>query len=288
MSPPDDDTFVLTLVCPDRLGIVHAVSGALAEHGYNIVESQQFGDKATGRFFMRVETSAAQGSAPESEIRVALSDLGAQFDMDWAWNRSAERPRLLILVSKFGHCLNDLLYRQRVGALRVEIAAVASNHPDFEPLVRSYGIAFHHLPVSKETKAEQEGRILDLVDSLGIELVVLARYMQILTSSTAQRLAGRAINIHHGLLPSFKGSAPYNQAFERGVKVIGATAHYVTEDLDEGPIIAQGVQPVDHSMSAEQLTVIGRDIECQALARAVEWHVEHRVLMNGSRTVVFA
>ncbi|MHB1988383.1 MAG: formyltetrahydrofolate deformylase [Acidimicrobiales bacterium] len=281
------DSFVLTLACPDRLGIVHAVSGLLAGHGYNIVESKQFGDPQTGRFFMRVQVETVTPLTTMVQLRRELGDLGHRFAMEWGWHDSRVRPSLLVLVSRFGHCLNDLLYRYSVGALRVHIPAVVSNHPDFADLVRSYGIAFYHLPVTPESRSVQETRILALADEHGADLVVLARYMQILTSETAAKLSGRAINIHHGLLPSFKGANPYKQAYERGVKVIGATAHYVTEQLDEGPIIEQIVQPVDHAMSPADLAVVGRDIECQALGRAVTWHVEHRVFLNSGRTVVF-
>lgn len=279
--------FVLTVACPDRVGIVHAVSGLLAERGYNIVESKQFGDRESGRFFMRVQVEALGQAASDHVTTEALETLAREFDMDLRWHNVAERPAVLVLVSRFGHCLNDLLYRYQVGSLPVRIRLVVSNHPDFEELALSYGVAFRHLPVTRQTKAAQESQILELVEEHEVDLVVLARYMQILTPETTARLAGKAINIHHGLLPSFKGANPYRQAYDRGVKVIGATAHYVTEDLDEGPIIEQAVQWVDHAMSPEQLAVVGRDIECQALARAVGWHAEHRVFLNGARTVVF-
>ncbi|MHB8245562.1 MAG: formyltetrahydrofolate deformylase [Acidimicrobiales bacterium] len=281
-------SLVLTLACPDHLGIVHAVSGLLADYGYNIVESQQFGESESGRFFMRVRAESIAEPRAVARFADSLEEVRHRFQMDLAWHDEAVRPAVLILVSKAGHCLNDLLYRHSVGALPVRIPLVVSNHPDFEDLVASYGIAFCHLPVTPATKDQQEAQILELVDSHEIDLVVLARYMQILTPSTVKALTGRAINIHHGLLPSFKGASPYRQAFERGVKVIGATAHYVTEHLDEGPIISQSVRAVDHTMTPGELAVIGRDIECEALARAVTYQAEHRVFLNGARTVVFA
>ena len=280
-------SFVLTLACPDRIGIVHAVSGLLAEHGYNIVESQQFGDGETGRFFMRVHVASVRSRDSSDELHGALSELGRSFEMDWGWHDLSYRPKLLILVSRFGHCLNDLLYRYRIGALPVRIPAIVSNHTDFDALADSYGIPFHHLPVTPETKSVQEADVLEIAERNEVDLVVLARYMQILTAGTAKHLSGRAINIHHGLLPSFKGAKPYRQAYDRGVKVIGATAHYVTEQLDEGPIIDQAVEAVDHTLSPSGLAAVGRDLECRALARAVTWHVSHRVLLNGNRTVVF-
>jgi formyltetrahydrofolate deformylase len=277
---------VLTLTCPDRVGIVHAVSGLLAGGDVNILESQQFADPDTGRFFMRVQAALSE-RVRLADLRTEFAPLAERFEMSWGMHDPAERPKILILVSRMGHCLNDLLYRHRIGALRAEIVAVASNHPDFESLTRSYGIAFHHLPVTPETRAAQESKLLALADELGVELVVLARYMQILTEPTVELLAGKAINIHHSFLPSFKGAHPYHQAYRRGVKLIGATAHYVTTDLDEGPIIEQEVARVDHTRSPDELVAIGRDIECVALARAVRWHLERRVMLNGNRTVVF-
>jgi formyltetrahydrofolate deformylase len=208
--------------------------------------------------------------------------------MDWQIHRAEEKMRVILMVSKFGHCLNDLLFRSRIGALPVEIAAVVSNHTDFEELVASYGVPFHHIPVTKDTKPQAEERLLRLVEEEHVELVVLARYMQVLSDHLCKSLSGRIINIHHSFLPSFKGAKPYHQAYARGVKLIGATAHYVTADLDEGPIIEQEVERVGHQVTPEQLVAVGRDVECQALARAVKWHGEHRVLLNGRRTVVFA
>jgi formyltetrahydrofolate deformylase len=279
--------YVLTLSCPDKQGIVHAVSSYLFMTGCNIVDSQQFGDQDTGLFFMRVAFSA-EPQVTSEKLRASFAAVADSFQMDWQIHRSDEKMRVLIMVSKFGHCLNDLLFRSRIGALPVEIAAVVSNHRDFEELVGSYGVPFHHIPVTKDTKSEAEERLLDLVESEGVELVVLARYMQVISDDLCKRLAGRIINIHHSFLPSFKGAKPYHQAHARGVKLIGATAHYVTADLDEGPIIEQEVERVGHWVTPEQLVAVGRDVECQALARAVQWHSEHRVLLNGRRTVVFA
>jgi formyltetrahydrofolate deformylase len=283
---PDRVTeFVLTLSCPDRPGIVVAVAGLLAARGGNIVESQQFGDQDTGRFFMRVQFTVPDQSG--DELRAGLTELAPELNLEWSLWDTAVRPRVLILVSKAGHCLNDLLHRQRSGQLGIEIAAVASNHPDLRPLTQTYGIDYHHLPVTQETRAWQEGEILTLVEHYRIDFVVLARYMQVLSDDWCAKLAGRVINIHHSFLPGFKGARPYHQAHARGVKLIGATAHYVTGDLDEGPIIEQEVARVDHTQGPADLMAVGRDTECQALARAVRWHAEHRVLLNGAKAVVF-
>ncbi len=279
--------YVLTLSCPDRQGIVHAVSSYLFMTGCNIVDSQQFGDQDTGLFFMRVHFSA-EPAVTADKLRASFAAVAESFRMDWQIHPAEARMRVLIMVSRFGHCLNDLLFRARIGALPVEIAGVVSNHRDFEELVGSYGIPFHHIPVTRDTKAEAEARLLELVEAEQVELVVLARYMQVISDDLCKRLAGRIINIHHSFLPSFKGAKPYHQAHARGVKLIGATAHYVTADLDEGPIIEQEVERVGHEVTPDQLVAIGRDVECQALARAVKWHSEHRVLLNGTRTVVFA
>ncbi|MFE3583655.1 formyltetrahydrofolate deformylase [Streptomyces vinaceus] len=279
--------YVLTLSCPDKQGIVHAVSSYLFMTGCNIEDSRQFGDHDTGLFFMRVHFSA---DAPVTldKLRASFAAIGDSFRMDWQMHRSDERMRIVLMVSKFGHCLNDLLFRSSIGALPVEIAAVVSNHTDFADLVGSYGVPFRHIPVTKETKADAEAQLLALVRAENVELVVLARYMQVLSDTLCKELSGRIINIHHSFLPSFKGAKPYHQAHARGVKLIGATAHYVTADLDEGPIIEQEVERVGHEVTPDQLVAIGRDVECQALARAVKWHSEHRVLLNGTRTVVFA
>ncbi|MFD0688353.1 formyltetrahydrofolate deformylase [Actinomadura fibrosa] len=278
--------YVLTLSCPDRPGIVAAVSGLLAARGCNIVESQQFGDRESDTFFMRVQFTEPGGADPDG-LRGAVAALAPDLGLDWRLHDLAVRPRVLILVSRSGHCLNDLLYRQRSGLLDIDIVGVASNHPDLRPLTQSYGIDYHHLPAGPGGKAAQEAEILTLVEHYRADLVVLARYMQILSDGFCAKLPGSIINIHHSFLPSFKGARPYHQAHARGVKVIGATAHYVTADLDEGPIIEQEVARVDHAHSPEQLVAVGRDVECLALARAVRWHTEHRVLLNGDRTVVF-
>ncbi|WP_214325572.1 formyltetrahydrofolate deformylase [Nonomuraea sediminis] len=276
-----DSEYVLTLACPDRPGVVAAVSGLLAGRGCNIIESQQFGDRVAERFFMRV-----QFSAPE-DLTSAFAALAPDFGMEFKLRDTAVKPRVLIMVSKFDHCLNDLLYRVRSGALDIEVVAVASNHPDLRPLTQSYGIDYHHLPVTPETKQKQEAEVLALVEHYQVDLVVLARYMQVLSQELCEKLAGRAINIHHSFLPSFKGAKPYHQAHARGVKLIGATAHYVTSDLDEGPIIEQEVVRVNHSHSSEDLVAMGRDVERITLARAVRWHAEQRVLLDGHKTVVF-
>ena len=280
------DEIILTLSCPDRVGIVHAVAGFLAARTINIVDSKQFADLSTGRFFMRVQAVPPPGAQLEV-LRVEFESLAEQFAMSFELHDARERPRVLILVSRLGHCLNDLLYRHSIGALKAEMVAIVSNHRDFEELARSSDIDFHYLPITAETKEAQEAKLRALVDELRVDLVVLARYMQILTEPTVEQLTGRAINIHHSFLPSFKGASPYRQAYERGVKVIGATAHYVTSELDEGPIIEQEVARVDHAHLPEQLAEVGRDIECVTLARAVRWHIEHRVMLSGHRTIVF-
>ncbi len=282
-------TYVLTLVCPDRAGIVHAVSGLLVEQGGNILESQQFGDLAEDRFFMRVKFAVegpASTDALES-LRAAFAPVAERWGMAWELWQATTPYRTLILVSKFSHCLNDLLFRWSSGSLQIDVVGVVSNHPDCEALTKSYGVPYHHIPVTADTKAEAEAQMLALVESERIDLVVLARYMQVLSDDTCRALAGRAINIHHSFLPSFKGAKPYHQAFDRGVKLVGATAHYVTADLDEGPIIEQDVMRVDHTYDAAELAAAGRDVESQVLSRAVRWHSESRVLLNGHKTVVF-
>ena len=277
--------FVLTLSCPDRPGIVHAVSGYLVEHGANIVESQQFGDRLSDRFFMRI-AFVTEATADAGDLREAFGPVAEAYAMQFELWSAAAPYRTLIMVSKHLHCLNDLLFRASTGALQIEIPAIVSNHPDAGDLARSYGIEFHHVPVTPGTKAEAEERLLQLVDDTGTHLVVLARYMQVLSDDLCRRLSGRAINIHHSFLPSFKGARPYHQAFDRGVKLVGATAHYVTGDLDEGPIIAQRVIPVDHAHTPDDLVAVGRDAEMQALSRAVKWHAEGRVVLSGNRTIV--
>ena len=287
--------FVLTLACRDTKGIVHAVSGLLYQAGCNIIDSQQFGnlegEHATGLFFMRVHFQAPPQLADGATLATLFEHTRQQFGMDVHFHALARRPRLLLMVSQHGHCLNDLLFRWKSGSLAVDIPAIVSNHTTYQALAESYGIPFHHLPLaggsSADVKRAQELQVEALVERERIDLVVLARYMQILSEPFCRALAGRAINIHHSFLPSFKGGRPYHQAHARGVKLIGATAHYVTADLDEGPIIEQDVQRVDHTLSAEDFTSVGRDIECMVLARAVRWHVEHRVLVNGHKCVVF-
>ena len=287
--------FVLTLACRDTTGIVYAVSGLLYQAGCNIIDSQQFGDvqgdDATGLFFMRVHFEAPPHLLGPGVLDNLFAHVRTQYGMDAHIHPLAQRPRLLLMVSQHGHCLNDLLFRWKSGQLAVDIPAIVSNHSAFAALADSYGIAFHHLPLPTGSdaaiKRTQELQIEALVAAERIDLVVLARYMQILSADFCTALKGRAINIHHSFLPSFKGAKPYFQAHARGVKLIGATAHYVTADLDEGPIIEQDVERVDHAMSAEQITAVGRDVECVVLARAVRWHVEHRVLMNGHKSVIF-
>ena len=278
-------TYVLTLSCQDKPGIVHAVSGFLLAHGGNIEEAAQYNDHDTGLFFMRVQF-VCQALAP-AELRAQVQAFATEHQMQWGLHPLNEPMRTVLLVSQQGHCLNDLLFRWKSGVLRLDIRAIVSNHRDFYQLAASYNIPFIHLPVTAATKAQVEAQQLDIIAQEQAELVVLARYMQILSDTMCKQLAGRAINIHHSFLPSFKGAKPYYQAHDRGVKLIGATAHYVTADLDEGPIIEQDVARVDHSLTVEDLTAIGRDTESQVLARAVKWHSEHRVLLNGHKTVVF-
>jgi formyltetrahydrofolate deformylase len=279
------EAYILTLSCPDRTGIVHAVSGFLLERGGNNEEATQYNDHHTCLFFMRVQF-ACNGCDPAA-LRAALADLGGQYQMKWRLHTKAEAMKTVLMVSKEGHCLNDLLFRCRSGLLPVDVRAIISNHREFYQLAASYNVPFHHIPVTAATKAQAEARQYEVIESEGADLVVLARYMQILSDDLCRKLAGRAINIHHSFLPSFKGAKPYYQAHERGVKLIGATAHYVTADLDEGPIIEQDVSRVDHSRSVEDLTAQGRDTESMVLARAVKWHSEHRVLLNGHKTVIF-
>lgn len=280
------ERFILTVSCPDRTGIVAAVAGFLADHDGFIIESSHYGDPSTGRFFMRTVFRPGAHSPATEALAHAFSRVAQRFHMVWGLYDGGRKERLLILVSRFDHCLNDLLYRYRTGDLAVEIPAIVSNHPDLESLAGWHGIPYHHLPVTPETKAGQERALLGLVKDLAIDLVVLARYMQILSPPTCERLAGRCINIHHSFLPGFKGSRPYHQAYALGVKLIGATAHYVVADLDAGPIIEQAVERVDHSYTPDDLARVGRDIENVVLARAVRFHIEHRVLINNGKTVV--
>jgi formyltetrahydrofolate deformylase len=293
-SPADGNPHgnqVLTLSCPDRSGIVHAVAGAVLAAGGNITESHQYGDPATGRFFMRVEVAPSGDAVTPVELgaalRLAFAPVAAGFRMDWQLCAADHRTRTLVLVSRGGHCLNDLLFRARSGTLAIDVPAVVGNHEDLRPIAEFYGVPFHHVPVTPATRDAAETRLLELVKTLDVELLVLARYMQVLSDEVCAQLAGRIVNIHHSFLPSFKGARPYHQAHDRGVKLVGATAHYVTPDLDEGPIIEQDVVRVDHTMGPDALAAAGRDVEAQVLARAVRWHAEHRVLVNGDRTVVF-
>ena len=285
-APPSDaQHLVLTLSCPDRPGIVHAVSGALARRGGNITESQQFGDPETGLFFMRVTVLTR---VPRSELEADLAELAGTYDMRWSLD-AVDRPvRTLLMVSKEAHCLSDLLFRATSQGLPIDVVGVVGNHEVLRSVAEFYGVPFHHIPVAKDTKEAAEAELLGLVDSLGVELVVLARYMQILSPALCERLHGGVINIHHSFLPSFKGAKPYHQAHDRGVKLIGATAHYVTADLDEGPIIEQDVTRASHADSALALQRKGQDVERRVFAQVVKWHAEYRVLLNGRRTVVFA
>ncbi len=280
-----NEEYILTLSCPDRVGIVHAVSGLLTATSCNILDSAQHADLGTGMFFMRIKFAGGDVSRGELESRFEV--VAREFKIQWQLHDASHRPRVLLLASKIGHCLNDLLYRHSSGLLAADVRGVVSNHGDFEALTRAHGLPFYHFPVSSENRVEQEARILSLIDSERIELVVLARYMQVLSPNLCRALSGKAINIHHSFLPSFKGAKPYAQAHERGVKLIGATAHFVTEDLDEGPIIEQDVARVDHGYSVEQMTATGRDVESVVLSRAVSWFIQRRLLLNGSRTIVF-
>jgi formyltetrahydrofolate deformylase len=283
-----ENRYILILKCPDRKGVVAAVSGFLADNDASIVESNHFNDPIAGQFYMRTVFRPDGAMPPVASLKAGFELIAQRFAMTWSLHDAEEKPRVLIAVSKFGHCLFDLLHRWRAGLLPAEIVGVVSNHEDLRSFTEWSGVPFHYLPVTRETKAEQEAAFLDLVETQKVDLVVLARYMQILSPAMCARLEGRCINIHHSFLPGFKGARPYHQAYARGVKIIGATAHYVTTDLDEGPIIEQGVQRVDHSHSPDELVQLGRDVECTVLARAVGWHVEHRILIEGGKTIVFA
>lgn len=280
--------YVLTLSCPDRPGLVAAVAGFLADSGGNIVDSQQYNDAGSGQFFMRIGFDLIGPAIGLEAVRTRFEPLAARYAMIWQMRDTAERRRVALLVSRFDHCLADLLYRMRIGELPMDVVAIISNHPR-DALIHGAigGIPFHHLPVTKETKPQQEAAIKRIIAASGAELVVLARYMQILSDDLARWLSGRCINIHHSFLPGFKGAKPYHQAHDRGVKMIGATAHYVTADLDEGPIIHQDVEPISHADTPDDLVRKGRDIERRVLAGAVQFHLEDRVLLNGAKTVVF-
>lgn len=282
-------SIILTFCCPDSPGIVARVAGFFSEQGYNIEESSQYEDKDSQQFFMRTSFSpVGEQSTATEELKQRFGDIAEQYRMiEWNIYPIDYKPRVMIATSKWGHCLNDLLHNWKSGSLPIDIVAVLSNHEEMRELTQWYGLPYHHLPVSKDNKQQQEQQILQLFEDTNADLLVLARYMQILSDELCRQLSGKAINIHHSFLPGFKGAKPYYQAYERGVKLIGATAHYVTSDLDEGPIIEQEVERVSHAQSVEQLTEIGRDIESLVLRRAVKWHAEHRVLLNRDRTVVF-
>ncbi len=280
--------YILTLSCPNRIGIVFAVARFLAEAGWNIVDSAQFDDQASDRFFMRVAFEASAPGESLEGLRRRFQAVAADFAMDWRIEDAQRRARVVILVSRFDHCLHDLLYRHSVDELPIDIPAVVSNHEQARRLADHHGVVFHHWPVTPQTKADQEGRLLGLLHGTQADVLVLARYMQVLSDDLCARLPCPAINIHHSFLPSFKGARPYHQAHARGVKLIGATAHYVTPDLDEGPIIAQAVRPVTHAQTPDALVRVGRDVEKTVLAEALRLHIEQRVLRNGVRTVVFA
>lgn len=284
MSSPS--TYVLTVQCPSRRGIVAAVSGYLAEQGCNITDAAQFDDLATGKFFTRISFKAETGT-PLQALRDGFAAIAAPFGMDWAIHDAAHRAKVLLMVSNFGHCLNDLLYRWRIGALPIDIVGVVSNHMTYQKVVVNHDLPFHCIKVTKENKPQAEAQLMAVVEETGAELVVLARYMQVLSDALCQKMSGRIINIHHSFLPSFKGANPYKQAYERGVKLIGATAHYVTADLDEGPIIEQDTVRITHAQSPDDYVSLGRDVEAQVLARAIHAHIHHRVFQNGNKTVVF-
>ncbi len=276
----------LTVTCPMARGIVAAIAGYLADNGCNITDSSQFDDAQTGRFFMRVSFETETPVAPAS-LDEGFAAIAERFEMTYAFHDEAERMKVLLMVSRFGHCLNDILYRWRIGALPIEIVGVVSNHLDYQKLVVNHDIPFHHIKVTQQTKPQAEARLLEIVEDSGAELIVLARYMQVLSDAFCRKMSGRIINIHHSFLPSFKGANPYKQAFQRGVKLIGATSHYVTADLDEGPIIEQDIVRVTHAQSPEDYVSLGRDVESQVLARAIHAHIHRRVFLNGNKTVVF-
>ncbi|MFD0047280.1 formyltetrahydrofolate deformylase [Pseudarthrobacter scleromae] len=278
--------YVLTLACPERPGIVRAITAFLADRGFDIVEHQQFDDHMSGKLYLRTAFTPGDKEVSAEGLSAEFAATADEFDMEFAIHDGSPQ-RVLVMVSKFGHCLNDLIFRWRAGSLGAEIAVVVSNHEDLRPMAEAAGLPFIHVPVTAETKPRAEARLLELVEEYQADLVVLARYMQVLSDGLSKTLRGRAINIHHSFLPGFKGAKPYHQAYDRGVKLIGATAHYVTADLDEGPIIEQEVFRVDHSLDPNALVTVGRDAESQALSRAVRWHCQHRVLLNNTRTVVF-
>jgi len=283
-----DRRYSLNLSCTDRMGIVADVASFLAQQDCNILESAQFDDEISGQFFMRTVFGAGDATPDMENLSASFGPIASRFSMEWSIRDQDVRPKSLILVSKPGHCLNDLLYRTNSGSLGMDVAGIVSNHPDQKPIADFYGIPYHHLPITSDTKPAQEAQIRALVEETGSELIILARYMQILSPKMCAYLSGRCINIHHSFLPGFKGAKPYQQAHARGVKLIGATAHYVTSDLDEGPIIEQETSRVSHAHTPEHLERIGRDLESVVLARAVRYHIEQRVLLRGERTVVFS
>lgn len=278
--------FALTVTCPSKIGIVAAIANFLADHGCNITDSAQFDDPETGHFFMRVSFVSEKNVALEA-LAADFPEVAKGFDMDFAFHDEATKMKVVIMVSRFGHCLNDLLYRWRIGALPIDIVAVISNHMDYQKVVVNHDIPFHHIKVTPENKSDAEARIMQVVEDTEADLIVLARYMQILSDEMCQKMSGRIINIHHSFLPSFKGANPYKQAFERGVKLIGATAHYVTADLDEGPIIEQDIVRITHAQSPQDYVSLGREVEAQVFSRAIHAHSHHRVFLNGNKTVVF-
>ncbi len=278
--------YVLTVSCKSTRGIVAAIAGYLADQGCNIVDSSQFDDLDTGKFFTRVSFISEEGVSLPA-LKEGFKPIAEKFGMDAEIHDGDSRMKVLLMVSRFGHCLNDLLYRWKIGALPIDIVGVVSNHFDYQKVVVNHDIPFHHIKVTKENKPQAEAQLLDLVDQTGTELIVLARYMQVLSDAMCRKMSGRIINIHHSFLPSFKGANPYKQAYERGVKLIGATAHYVTADLDEGPIIEQDTARITHAQSADDYVSIGRDVESQVLARAIHAHIHRRVFLNGNRTIVF-
>lgn len=278
--------YILRIDCPDRSGIVAEVAGALRDHDCNIEDSAQFFDRLSGRFFMRTVFRPLDGPAMAQAFLKSFARIAEHFSMVWHVNAAAEKPRTLILVSKADHCLNDILYRWRTGHLPIDIAAVVSNHPDIAPVVEERGLPFVHLPVSDATRTEQEAQIMAMIDGANVELVVLARYMQVLSAQMCDRYPGRIVNIHHSFLPGFKGARPYHQAWERGVKIIGATAHFATRDLDDGPIIEQETTRIDHTMDPARLQILGQDIECRVLSRALSCYCERRIFLHGNRTII--
>ncbi|ANS79877.1 Formyltetrahydrofolate deformylase [Serinicoccus hydrothermalis] len=287
VSPEKNRDFVLTLSCPDRKGIVHAVSRTLLEHDLSFTDSQQFADPSSGEYHLRIEAHADGDPIGVEELREALTPVAAELEGQWQVHDRAEPHRLLVMVSRMGHCLNDLLFRARTGQLPVTIPAIVSNHEDFRSLAEWHEIPFHHVPITADTKPEAEAQLRGIVDDHDVDTIALARYMQVLSPDLCRDYSGRIINIHHSLLPSFKGAKPYTQAHDRGVKVIGATAHYVTADLDEGPIIEQDFRRVDHRLTPAQLAQQGQEVEAAAFSRAIRWHAEHRVVLRGGRTIVF-